>query len=101
MHIFVEVIGWIGALALLAAYFLAARGIYPTDTWQSLWLNVVGAIFLAVIAFVKGVFPSVALNVVWIGIGINALVKLRHKQVANRGEAAHLDAQEVPPVHGN
>lgn len=94
MHIFVEVIGWIGALALLAAYFLAARGIYPTDTWQSLWLNIIGAIFLAVIAFVKGVFPSVALNVVWIGIGINALAKLRQKQVSNRGEV-------VAPEHGN
>ena len=101
MHIFIEVIGWVGALALLAAYFLAARGIYPTDTWQSLWLNVIGAIFLAIIAFVKGVFPSVALNVVWIGIGINALIKLRVKQVAIRGEVLRGDSPEIPPVHGN
>lgn len=75
MSILVEVLGWIGAISLLAAYFLAARGIYPADTWQSLALNVEGAIFLSLVAAVHGVWPSVALNVIWIGIGIIALVK--------------------------
>lgn len=100
MSTFIEVIGWLGALGLLAAYFLAARGIYPTDTWQSLTLNVVGAIFLTVVAFAHDVMPSVALNVIWIGIGLNALVKLYlAKKTASLEDDAHV--LEVPLQHGN
>ena len=98
---FVEIIGWIGALSLLAAYFLAARGIYPTDTWQSLFLNIMGAIFLAVIAFVKGVMPSVALNVIWIGIGFNALWKLRSRQQGSGGLNVQVTRQDGTSAHGN
>lgn len=75
MNVLVEVLGWVGAFSLLAAYFLAARGIYPADTWQSLVLNVEGAVFLSLVAAVHGVWPSVALNVIWIGIGVVALWK--------------------------
>jgi hypothetical protein len=41
------------------------------------WMNVVGAVGFVINSGYNGAFPSVGLNVIWIGIGIFGLVRYR------------------------
>jgi hypothetical protein len=74
----VEVIGWSGAGCLLLAYgLLSARRINAGVRYQL--LNLAGSIGLAVNAVVHGAWPSAALNLIWLVIGLAALRRERRK----------------------
>jgi hypothetical protein len=67
-----DVVGWLGAASLLAAYALLSTGrIGPGWTYQL--LNLAGSIGLAVNAVTHGAWPSAALNVIWLVIAVVAL----------------------------
>jgi hypothetical protein len=68
-------IGWIGALLLLTAYLLVSLRRLAGNGVVFQLLNIAGSIGLAVASIAGGVWPSVAVNVVWIAIGIGILVK--------------------------
>jgi hypothetical protein len=68
--------GWIGALLLLTAYFLVSIRRLAGNGVLFQLLNIAGSVGLAAAAIAGGVWPSVALNVVWIGIGV--VILLRH-----------------------
>lgn len=74
MDAFIEILGWIGSGLLILAYLLATKNIYPATTWQSLTINSLGAFFLGVNGLVHRAFPSVALNSIWVGIGLYGLL---------------------------
>ena len=76
-EIAIEVVGWAGALLILAAYALvSARRVEPDSVlYQS--LNIAGAAGFIVNGVAHGAMPSAALNVVWIGIGVYALSRRR------------------------
>ena len=61
----------VGAYALLSAGRIRAE----SPTYQ--WLNIAGAAGFIVNSGAKGAYPSAVLNVVWIGIGVYALVRPR------------------------
>ena len=48
VDISVAVIGWIGSLALVAAYFLVARGVWAGDSLKYNALNMSGAVLLII-----------------------------------------------------
>lgn len=75
MEIFVEIFGWIGAILLLVAFYINTRHIYPATSKESLTINIVGGTGLLVNGLYHQALPSVALNGVWIAVGIPALVK--------------------------
>jgi hypothetical protein len=77
MNVLVEVAGWIAALLILVAYALVTTGrLQPRSvTYQA--LNVLGALGFIINSSWNGAIPSAALNVVWLGIGIVALARLR------------------------
>jgi hypothetical protein len=76
LNLLMEVAGWIGALLILAGYGLLSAGKLDAKSPTYQWLNVVGAIGFIANSSWNGAWPSAALNVIWVGIGIVALVKI-------------------------
>jgi cell division protein FtsW (lipid II flippase) len=75
MTILVEAIGWISAILVLAAYGLLSSGRMHAHSAGYQLMNIVGAVGLAINTAWNGAIPSAALNVVWSGIGIYALIR--------------------------
>ena len=75
----VDVIGWIGAAALLAAYGLVSSKRLDGDSMTFQILNLVGAVFLIVNSTYYGAYPSTFVNVVWIGIAVVTILHVKKK----------------------
>lgn len=75
-RVLVDVIGWIGAAALLSAYALVSSGRLHGRGLGFQVLNLVGAVGLLVNGAYHGAWPSVGLNSVWLVVGVLALLKL-------------------------
>jgi hypothetical protein len=81
------VLGWTGAACLVLAYALLAAGRIRTGCGYHL-LNLAGSLGLAVNAASHRAWPSAALNLLWLGIGLVALRRLgTHPSV--RTDQAH------------
>ena len=83
MKIAVEIVGWIAAVLILTAYAMLSVGKLTGKSVAYQVMNIVGAAGFVVNTAYNGAIPSAVLNVIWVGIGIYALVKIR----ANRGDA--------------
>jgi hypothetical protein len=76
LDIVMEIVGWIGAVLILAGYGLLSAGKLDARSPAYQWLNVFGAIgFIANSAWHQA-WPSAILNVIWVGIGVVALVRI-------------------------
>jgi hypothetical protein len=71
----IDVIGWLGAAALLIAYALVSTRKLEGDTRAYQLLNLAGGAFLIVNSSYYGAYPSVGVNVVWIGIAVYAIAR--------------------------
>ncbi len=76
MEFAINVIGWIGAGGVLAAYALVSMGRVPAASYTYQALNLVGAAGLAVNTFYYMSYPSTALNIIWSLIAVYAIGKL-------------------------
>ena len=77
MKIAVEVAGWIAAVLILTAYGLLSAGKVTGKSVSYQVMNIVGAIGFVINTGYNGAIPSAVLNVIWFGIGVWALVKIR------------------------
>lgn len=76
LDLLMEVVGWIGAILILGGYGLLTAGRVDAKSVSYQLLNVVGALgFIANSAW-NGAWPSAVLNVIWVGIGVVALIKI-------------------------
>lgn len=75
--LFIEVVGWTGAIIILIAYGLLSAGRIAANSTAYQLLNVIGAAGFVVNSGSKGAFPSAVLNLIWIAIGIYALARNR------------------------
>lgn len=66
----IDVLGWCGAGVLLLAYALVSAKRLTGDGIVFQLLNLVGGLSLAINSAWFGAWPSAALNVVWVGIGV-------------------------------
>ncbi len=73
IDLFAEIVGWIGAVLILAAYGLLTAGKLQAKSIPYQAMNVVGALGFIVNSSWNGAIPSAALNVVWAGIGVVAI----------------------------
>jgi len=80
---FVDVAGWTGAALILGAYALISSGKLKARSPLYQWINIVGAVGLIINGGWNTAWPSVGLNVVWLGIGLYAL--RRHRRAALAG----------------
>ena len=68
-------IGWIGAALVLIAYCLLSIQWMEGNSISYQALNVTGAILLVVNSYYLGAYPSVGVNVAWVGIAMIALFR--------------------------
>ena len=69
-------------MTIVAAYAMLTAGRIGFDSRVYQWMNVAGAAGFIVNSGWHGAVPSAALNVIWVGIGIVALIR-----IARRGRA--------------
>ena len=79
-------VGWAGAALLLSAYALVSTNRLAGGGVTFQLMNLAGAAGLAANSAVNGAWPSVALNLVWIAVGLTALA--RHSQLSDRDRPA-------------
>ena len=79
-----EFVGWIGGALILAGYNLLSAGKVTAKSPSYQWLNVVGAAGFIANSGWNGAWPSAVLNVIWVGIGVVALIRI----LAKREQAA-------------
>ncbi|HEX3950858.1 MAG TPA: hypothetical protein VHW95_13455 [Steroidobacteraceae bacterium] len=70
---FISIAGWTAAALILAAYGLLSFGKIQPRSWVYQLMNIVGAAGFIVNCAYNSAWPSVALNVVWMGIAFYAL----------------------------
>ncbi len=76
MKSLIELCGWYGALAILAAYTLVSFGIMePASVWYQI-LNATGALGIVVVSFYKRAYQPGVLNIVWMLIALIALARM-------------------------
>jgi hypothetical protein len=70
---FISVAGWAAAALLLGAYAMLSFGKIQARSWAYQAMNIVGSAGFVINCAYNNAWPSVALNVVWMGIGFYAL----------------------------
>ncbi len=78
--LFIDLAGWLGAALLLLAYALVSNRALAGDSVRFQLLNLSGGLLLAANSAYHGALPSVAVNAVWIVIGLHALLRARRRR---------------------
>jgi hypothetical protein len=74
-ELFINLIGWAGVFLLLLAYGLVSTRRCQGDSIMYQTLNIIGALMLIINSFYFGAYPSVGVNMAWVGIGLLTLIK--------------------------
>jgi len=86
MSLFFDILGWIGMACLLGAYALVTAKILGSSGWVYQTLNLIGAACLMTYSYTVFAWPSVILNLIWVGIGIVGLsLFVRNRRRAGLG----------------
>ncbi len=79
----VEILGWLGSILVIIAYALTVK---TKNKYMSLcnYLNLIGATMVGINCYKNQALPSLALNIIWIGIAslgiVENLIKIKYKQ---------------------
>ena len=92
LGITVDILGWLGALILTAGYGLISYGSVSgrSPIYQS--LNLIGSVLLVVNTAWHHAWPSSAVNFLWVGIAIAALIRGFGSPAAGVGSSAQVSA---------
>ena len=71
-----EIVGWIGTVLILLAYFLLSIGQIQAESALYQMANALGGIFLVYASVKTKDFPLIVLNAIWFLIAVYALLKL-------------------------
>jgi len=82
LDIMMEVVGWIGAVLILAGYGLLTAGKVTAKSVSYQAMNVVGATGFIANGVWHKAWPSAILNIIWVGIGVVALIRIFAKRAA-------------------
>ncbi len=74
--VLIDILGWIGAIALLVAYALISAKRVEGDSTGYQLLNLVGSILLILNTLYYGAYPSSFLNLFWIVVALYGLRKV-------------------------
>ncbi len=75
MNYFIEIMGWIGAVLIVGAYFLNINGRLKSSSPIYIISNLLGGIFFTINTLVHHAYPSMIVNIIWVIIAIGALLK--------------------------
>jgi len=71
-----DICGWVGAAIVLTAYCLISFEIVRGSDMLYQLMNIVGSGLMMVLAIARSARPSIVVNLVWIIIGVIAVVNL-------------------------
>ncbi len=74
--VLINILGWIGAIALMVAYALISAKRVEGDSTGYQLLNLVGSILLMLNTLYYEAYPSSFLNLFWMGVALYALRKV-------------------------
>ncbi|MGM7422168.1 CBU_0592 family membrane protein [Cellulosimicrobium sp. CpK407] len=95
---FVMFLGWIGAAAGVVAYAMVSRGRWAASSAPFQLTNLTAAGLMGMVAAANGVWPSVAANIVWILIGVQAIVVIVRARARRRAAVDDMAAAPAPAV---
>lgn len=75
MNLLVEIIGWIGAVLILGAYFLNINGKIKSNSLIYIISNLLAGIFFTINTLAHQAYPSMIVNIIWVLIAVAALLK--------------------------
>ena len=81
---FVEIIGWLGAVLVLGAYTFLSMKKLASDSYTYHGLNIGGSVLLGLYALYKDANASFMVNLVWMLIGIGAVIGLFRSGRSNK-----------------
>lgn len=73
------ILGWVGAISSMAAYYLVSSGRFAPDSLRYHALNMSACAMLAVACLATGSWPSMVTNVLFIAIGVRMTWKVRDR----------------------
>ncbi|WP_088181801.1 CBU_0592 family membrane protein [Sphingobium sp. Z007] len=82
MAVAIEIIGWIGALLVLAAYVGVSTGRMSGESATFQWLNALGAALFVLNTWWHGAFPSMVLNIIWSVVGFATLWRIMRRRMS-------------------
>jgi len=77
----IDITGWVGVVSLLVGYALVSARKLEGDAASYQLMNVFGSGLLIVNSLYYRAYPSVGVNIAWVGI---ALMTLIHKRFASK-----------------
>jgi len=75
MGTLIEIIGWIGSVLIVGAYYFNINGKLKATSPLYIWSNLFGGLFFVVNTWYHHAFPSAVVNIIWVVIAANALFK--------------------------
>jgi hypothetical protein len=85
MTLAINLLGWIGAAALLLAYWLVSTQKTAGDSRTYQGMNLLGATLVLANSLYYGAYPSVGVNAAWIAIGAFTLAKQASSRAGSSG----------------
>jgi len=82
MEAWITALGWIGSVAVIAAYALNSMQKLKSNSLIFQLLNLTGAILLIVNSVFKEAYPFTFINSVWAVIAVVAIFRMRKPAVA-------------------
>ena len=79
-HIWIDIVGWIGALSVLLAYLMVSLNRWASQSQKYQGMNLIGGLFLIINTIYFGAYPSSMVNLVWVSIAIYSLTRRRSSQ---------------------
>ena len=84
LDLLMEIAGWIGAVLILAGYALLTAEKVTSKSISDQTMTVIGATGFIANGMWHKAWPSAILNIIWVGIGVVALIRM----FAKRGKAS-------------
>ena len=78
-HLAIVILGWVGAAASIAAYYLVSSKRFASDSLRYHSLNVSSCILLALACASTGAWPSFLTNAIFIGVGATMIWRVRDR----------------------
>ena len=75
----ITILGWVGAAASIAAYYLVSSKRFAPDSLRYHSLNVSSCVLLAIACASTGAWPSFLTNAIFIGVGCTMIWRVRDR----------------------
>ena len=75
MNLLMQVLSLVGAGFILGAFYALQRRRWTSHAAGYLWLNLLGALLLTIVALADGRAGFIVLEAAWAGLSLNSLVR--------------------------